>query len=116
MLTPSQVSRNQSSTSQEIERILDSIPPPKFVKQTEKPCIIIIGKPGSGKTSLASKISKAMTTELVNLESIVLDMIQRPKESSSDNDETPTPFEYKVKPESVSEEVNILLLSLVNTK
>lgn len=51
-----------------IEDILDNVAPIPEIKIEKRNSYIIIGKPGSGKTTLAMKLSEITRSQLVNCE------------------------------------------------
>lgn len=70
MLTPPQLPARPPS-SLTLQNIIDSIPPPKCVMPVQRPFLIVLGKPGTGKTLLAKRLAETYTANLVSPETIL---------------------------------------------
>ncbi|KAI8854450.1 hypothetical protein BC829DRAFT_439159 [Chytridium lagenaria] len=78
MLTPPQLPAHlpPGHPISNVDHILSSIPPPRLPPKFDRNCLVITGKPGAGKTTLAKRIAQAMSVELVSPEFIVESMIK----------------------------------------
>lgn len=54
------------ASASEIQTILDGIPSPKTETPGKKTIFVVIGKPGSGKTSVARILAHELTTEHID--------------------------------------------------
>ncbi|KAJ3316654.1 adenylate kinase, partial [Blyttiomyces sp. JEL0837] len=71
MLTPPQLPAVPPNGGKNLDQIIESIPLPKCVEQAERPFIVIMGQPGCGASSLASRIAASMVTELINPDTLL---------------------------------------------
>ncbi|KAJ3195085.1 adenylate kinase [Irineochytrium annulatum] len=104
MLTPPQLPAASDKTS--IDNVLDSIPPPKLTPVVERTCYVVIGKPGAGKTSLASRIASTLQIEHINAEALLRKVVGTPVKAEPDDEEA-----VKVERTPIQQEIDELLAS-----
>ncbi|KAJ3094596.1 adenylate kinase [Phlyctochytrium planicorne] len=87
MLTPPQLPAHlPPGLGNDVEHILASIPPPRLPPVFDRNCLVIIGKPGCGKTTLAKRIANAMSLQLVNPEFILENVLTTAAALSAENE------------------------------
>ena len=58
-------------TEAKIQDILQSVPPPQPITVTPRHVYFVVGKPGSGKSSIAAKLAAHSETKLISPETLL---------------------------------------------
>ncbi|KAJ3046779.1 hypothetical protein HK097_000518, partial [Rhizophlyctis rosea] len=68
------------TTVRTTEDILASLPQPRVVTETQRACYIIVGKPGSGKSTIASRLAQKLNSVLVDVDKVTEELVNNDKE------------------------------------
>ncbi|KAI9101243.1 hypothetical protein DFS34DRAFT_592129 [Phlyctochytrium arcticum] len=66
--TPAAIGKSEEVT---LKDILESLPLPNVVKVTTRPCYVIVGRPGTGKTTLAQRLAADLNAQIISPEPLL---------------------------------------------
>ena len=64
------------------EDILASLPQPRVVTERRRACYIVVGKPGSGKSTIAARLAQRLNSVLVDVDKVTEELVREEKEVS----------------------------------